>query len=83
MTNQQILNIVQSIFIQHFNIKPEQFDIEKPLEVLHEDFKILSNLVVLEQILNKKFKIHIHLLKHISPVFHTPKDIINLIQKKL
>lgn len=74
---------VQNIFIIHFDIEPEQFSWEKPLEVLQKDFKILSYLVFLEQLIHQHFELNIPLIENISTAFHTPKDILNLINKEL
>ena len=79
MTNEKITDIVQFIFLQHFNIQPENFDWEQPLEKLDTDFKILGNLVFLEQLLQKEFEKNVHLLENISTAFHTPKDVLQLV----
>lgn len=83
MTNKQVADIVQNILIQHFHIKADQLDMEQPLELLHADFNLLSNLVTLEQLLEKAFNKNIPLLEHISSAFHTPKDIVLLIVREL
>jgi len=83
MTHEEIAGKVQSILLQNFNISSERFNFEVPLEVLQEDFKILGNLVVLEQLLQKEFKKRIPLLENISSAFHSTQDIIDLITKKL
>lgn len=74
---------VQHIFIEHFNISAEQFDWEQPLEALQKDFKILSYLVFLEQLVQQHFELNIPLIENISTAFHTPKDILALINKEL
>lgn len=74
---------LQAIFIEHFHIPPEQFDWEQPLEQLHQDFKILSYLVYLEQLIQQQLAIKIPIIENISTGFHTPKDILALINKEL
>lgn len=74
---------VQYIFIEHFDVKPEKFSWEQPLEALQENFKILSYLVFLEQLIHQQFKVSTPLIENISTAFHTPKDILNLINKEL
>jgi len=83
LAHKKVADTVQSIFIQHFHIAPEHFDWEKPLEELHVDFKILANLVYLEQLIEKEFVEKIPLLENISTAFHTPKDIVELIINEL
>lgn len=79
MSEQKIADTVQETFIQHFNIHPEDFDWETPLEELDTNFKILGNLVFLEQLLEKEFGKNALLLENISTAIHTPKDIMELI----
>ncbi len=75
--------IVKRVLIDNFNIEPRDFDWDKPLEQLQENFKILGYLVFLEQLLNSELDSKIELLEQISSNIHTPKDIVNLIQKEL
>ena len=79
MKYEEIATIVQSILIQHFKIPPKQFSWETPLEILHKDFKILSYLVFLEQLLFQQFGQQIPLLENFSTAFHTPRDLVRLI----
>ncbi len=72
-------DIIQTILTEHFNIDSVHFDWEQPLENLDEQFKLLGNLVFLEQLLQKEFQRDIPLLENISTAFHTPRDILELI----
>ncbi len=83
MTNETISHTVQSILIEKFDVSPENFTWDKSLEELQENFKILGNLVFLEQLLEKQFDRKFPLLEHISTAYHTPKDIVVLIMKEL
>jgi hypothetical protein len=83
MTEENISFIVKSVLINNFNIESHDFSWDKPLEQLQENFKILGYLVFLEQLLNREFNSKIVLLEHISSNVHTPKDIVELIQKEL
>jgi hypothetical protein len=83
MTPEEVASTVQSLLTQHFNIPASQFSWDKPLEVLHKDFKILGYLVFLEQLINKRFGKKIPLLENISTTFHTPKDLVQLILNEL
>ena len=78
--NKKAANAVQSILVEQFHV--EKFDFNKPLEVLHEDFKLLDKLVYLEQLLEKKFQKKIPILENISASVHTPMDIVQLIVNK-
>ena len=79
MTQAEIAAAVQMILIQHFNISADRFSWKQPLEALHEDFKLLGNLVFLEQLLQEEFQQEIPLLENICTAFHTPADILELI----
>ena len=83
MTHQIVADKIKFLLIRHFNIQPEHFDWEQPLEKLNADFKVLGNLVFLEQLLQKEFDKNIPLLENISTAFHTPRDIVELIIKGL
>ncbi|MFK8103239.1 MAG: hypothetical protein AB8G15_11965 [Saprospiraceae bacterium] len=74
---------IQSILLENFNIEAEQFDWEKPLEELDKQFKVLGNLVFLEQLIQKEFNKDILLLENITTSFHTPKDVLQLIINNL
>lgn len=75
-------DILQSIFIAHFNIDSGRFDWEQTLERLDEQFKLLGNLVFLEQLLQNEFQKEIPLLENISTAFHTPKDVLEIVMKE-
>ncbi len=83
MTYDVISATVKSIFTEHFHIQHDQFSWEQPLESLQKDFKILSYLVFLEQLLDKSFKKKIPLIENISTAFHTPRDVVELIMREL
>ncbi len=83
MDRQKVATIVQEVLIQHFHIQPEHFDWEQPLERLDGDFKVLGNLVYLEQLLEREFEVDVPLMENISATFHTPDDLINLIMNEL
>lgn len=79
----QKADIIQSIFSKHFNIEAGRFDWEQPLEQMDKQFKLLGNLVYLEQLLQKEFQRKIPLLENISTAFHTPKDILDIVTREL
>lgn len=83
MQYEEVQAIVRSILIRHFNIPPDQFSWEKPLDALQENFQILSYLMFLEQLLQQQFGEKIRLLENISTSFHTPEDIIQLVMNQL
>ncbi len=74
---------LKQLFVNHFNINGTQFNWDLPLEELDEDFKTLSYLMFLEQLLNSEFKIKLLVLERINTSVHTPKDIVNLVEKEL
>ncbi|MCO6492276.1 MAG: hypothetical protein J5I98_27915 [Phaeodactylibacter sp.] len=79
MGQQEISNAVRSIFTEHFDIGPDGFDWARPLEELDERFKLLGNLVFLEQLLQKEFHKEVPVLENICTAFHTPADILELV----
>ena len=83
MARETISKQLQLIFVEHFNIPLEQFDWELPLEALNHDFKMLSYLMFLEQLLEQHFAKKIPLMENISTAFHTPKDVLLLINNEL
>jgi len=83
MTKAEVAAAVQAILIRHFNIPADQFSWDKPLEALHEDFKILGYLVFLEQLLHQRFGKKIPLLENCSTAIHTPEDVVELIISEL
>lgn len=83
MTQAEIATAVQAILLRHFHISPEQFGWDKPLEVLHADFKLLGYLVFLEQLLHQQFGKKIPLLENCSTAIHTAEDVVDLIMREL
>ena len=75
-SSDKIPDILRFILTKHFNIAADQFDWNRPLEDLDEQFKLLGNLVYLEQLLEEEFQKEIPLLENISTTYHTPKDIL-------
>ncbi|GAL66788.1 hypothetical protein JCM19301_1332 [Jejuia pallidilutea] len=74
---------VKQIFVNHFSIKESQFNWHLPLDQLDADFKTLSFLVYLEQLINSKFKTKVSIIEKINASVHTPKDIVHLIEKEV
>ena len=74
---------LHKILLDNFNIHPAHFSWELPLNDLHPNFKILSYLVFLEQLLQKELDMNIPLIENINTAFHTPKDVLNLINNEL
>ena len=83
MQKTEVGSIVRSLLIHHFDIQPETFSWEKKLEELQANFKILSQLVFLEQLIQKEFGKNIGILEEISTAFHTPEDLVEVIVKSL
>jgi hypothetical protein len=83
MTHQEISQAVRSILTQHFNIPPDRFSWEEPLEILQQDFKTLKQLMYLEQLLQRQFGDNIQLLENISTAFHTASDVVDLVAREL
>ncbi|MEZ4850037.1 MAG: hypothetical protein R3B93_15750 [Bacteroidia bacterium] len=83
MKKEEIARIVRSLLIQHFDIQPEDFSWEIPLEELQQNFNILSYLLYLEQLLQEQFGTGFRILEHISAAIHTPEDVVSLISKEL
>ncbi len=83
MTYEEVATAVEAILLDKFNIPPDKFSWEKPLETLQADFKILGYLLFLEQLLHHKFGQKIPLLENVSTTFHTPKDVVHLIINEL
>ena len=71
MPHQEAEVSLYNIFIRHFQIPPGQFAWDLPLEVLQKDFKLLSYLVYLEQLVQQEFGKDVQIVEHISPAFHT------------
>ncbi|APY08791.1 hypothetical protein BWZ20_10980 [Winogradskyella sp. J14-2] len=83
MSQQEIQIVLQHIFVSNFNIGASKFSWDVPLEQLDEDFKTLSFLIFLEQLVNTEFKIRASILEQINVSVHTPSDINNLILRNL
>ena len=83
MNQEKISDIVQALLIQQFQVQPESFTWEQPLEMLQEDFRSLSQLLYLEQLLKKEFEQDLPLLENISTAFHTPQDLVQLLMDEL
>ncbi|MEZ4848475.1 MAG: hypothetical protein R3B93_07630 [Bacteroidia bacterium] len=83
MQKEEVSNIVRILLIQHFDIHPDVFSWEKTLEELQADFKILSYLLFLEQLLQKQFGTKVGVLEVISTAFHTPQDVVDLILREV
>jgi len=79
LNEEEVTRMVQSILLTYFNISPNKFHWDKPLEILNEDFGILGILLDLEAILKKELNKPLSLLEHIDPTFNTPKDIVRII----
>lgn len=82
MNQQNTADIIQSILIQNFNIQPENFDWNQSLEELDSSFKVLGHLVFLEQLLEGEFEKEIPILENITASYHTPKDLLQLIENQ-
>lgn len=83
MSTEDIHLSVKNLFTKHFNIDDTQFCWHAPLDDLDEDFKMLTYLLFLEQLIQSEFKIKILILEKINSSVHTPKDIIKLIENQL
>ncbi len=75
--------LVKQMFVNNFNIEESQFSWDVPLEQLDTDFKTLSYLVYLEQLINSEFGTTVSIIEKINSSVHTPKDIINLITREI
>ncbi len=83
MSRAEIRTIVQSIFVEHFNIAAATIIWNDTLEKLNDNFRFLGFLLELEQLLNTRFNTKILLVEHISAIIHTPEDIITLIYETI
>lgn len=82
MLQTKVADMVQSILIHHFGISRDQFSWDAPLESLQPDFKVLNQLMFFEQLLQQKYGKKVQLLENISTAFHTPRDIVDLIDSR-
>ncbi len=83
MVREDIRSEVKQILVTHLKIDIGQFDWEKPLDELQENFKMLDYLVYLEQLLNRKFAFQIPVLENINSAIHSPNDIALLIHNEI
>ncbi|BDS13438.1 hypothetical protein [Aureispira anguillae] len=81
MNYEEVSTIIQTIFLQYFNVSLNTTTWEQPLEQLQEDFKILDYLLFLEKLLQQQLSKDIVLLENISPAIHSPNDIVALVLK--
>lgn len=82
-TEAEVAEKFKRLLIHYFNIEPNQFSWEKPLEALQKDFKILGYLVFLEQLIHQQFNEKIPIMENVSTAFHTPKDILSMIMREI
>lgn len=75
-------NMVKSILVNHFKVKQEDFDWNKPLQELSKDLALLGHLLYFEQLLQAGLSRKIPMVENISSNFHTPADVLDLIKKQ-
>ncbi|MEZ4848472.1 MAG: hypothetical protein R3B93_07615 [Bacteroidia bacterium] len=83
MQKEEVDSIVRILLIQHFDIPSDAFSWKKTLEELHTNFKILSYLLFLEQLLQKQFGTKFQIIEHISAASHMPEDVMVLVMREL
>lgn len=83
MNQQAIQEVVKTILISDFSVPVTEFRWDTPLVRLQESFNILGVFLNLENSLSNHFKIDIQLIEQLNSSFHTPRDIVVLIQKSL
>jgi len=83
MPKVEVRHTLNSILIDHFEVDSRLLETNRPLEELHENFKILGYLMFLEQLINKEYDMKIPLLESISASIHTPEDIVELIFERI
>jgi hypothetical protein len=83
MQKDEVRNTLKKILIDHFLVDSKLLKEEKPLDRLHDNFRILGYLIFLEQLINKEYNAKIPLLESVSAAIHTPEDIVLLIIKEL
>ena len=64
-------------------LENNEFDWKVPLDALDKQFKLLSYLIYLEQLLEDKLGKKIPLLENINTALHTPNDILSLVMSHL
>ena len=83
MTEQMLKALIKNLLVEQFYISKHKFKWDLPLHTLNPDFKLLSKLVNLENLLSQRLNTMIPLIENISAEFNTPRDIVNLVQKAL
>jgi hypothetical protein len=83
MSGTNVPHKVQSLLIDNFNIAPQEFNWDVSLETMDSDFKVLSYVLFLEQLINKEFNIKVLLLEKINVAIHTPNEIVRIITSEL
>lgn len=81
MNEDELTKLVKSILMEYFNISNSDFNWEKSLEDLNEDFGILGVMLDFERLLQQQINEDISILNHVDPTFNTPKDIVSLIKR--
>jgi len=72
--------MLKAILLNDFNVSEAEFSWDKPIDEIKKDFVLISNLIYFEDLLAVAFKRKITLVEHISTNFHTPEDILKLIE---
>lgn len=80
MNYDEITRGIKNILINHFEVKPDDFQWDIPLVALNKDFEVLGIMLELESLVYKHFKKKIPLVEHIDPIFDTLSDIAKLIE---
>ena len=83
MTDQELKNILQTSLMELFNIPTSDIAWDEPLVLLHDDYKLLSGLLKLEEVLNEKLQTELMLVENISSYLHTPNDLLHLLLEKM
>lgn len=83
MNEADIRSVLKSFLLLRFHVDPQDFEWNKPLQDLHENFKILGYLMFLEQLLNEHLQADLPLIENIDVSIHTPEDVIKLVRQEL
>lgn len=83
MNKQEIREKIKAILIEEYKVPKEDFKWDEKIEVLCEDFNLLGVFLDFEKILNQQFSQTIPLVENIDTSFHSPNDIVLLIEKLL
>ena len=83
MSSDNVHDKVEVLLLEHFNITPQELYWDVPLEIMDSDFKMLSYVLFLEQLINKEFNLKVLLLEKINVAVHTPNDIVKIITSEL